>query len=72
MLDSYDFTNKNIGVIGGGSSAIQIVPSLQKVEGAKLNVVVRSKMWITNRFGDQTMNDLGLDPSKLSCRLSQR
>ncbi|KAK2672805.1 FAD/NAD(P)-binding domain superfamily [Fusarium oxysporum f. sp. vasinfectum] len=33
----YDFKNKNIGVIGGGSSSIQIVPELQKVEGAKLS-----------------------------------
>ncbi|CAN8095980.1 unnamed protein product [Discula destructiva] len=62
----YDFRSKKIGVIGSGSSSIQIVPNLQKVEGAKLNVVVRSKVWITNRFGDKTMNDLGLDPSHLS------
>ncbi|KAF5263665.1 hypothetical protein FOXYS1_5574 [Fusarium oxysporum] len=37
----YDFKNKNIGVIGGGSSSIQIVPELQKVEGAKLSCFVR-------------------------------
>src|SRR6478736_3447396 len=48
----YDFKNKNIGVIGGGSSSIQIVPELQKVEGAKLSCFVRSKVWISNRFGD--------------------
>lgn len=68
VLNRYDFRNKNICVIGGGSSSIQIVPKLQQVEGAKLNVVVRSQIWITNRFGDKTMNDLGLDPSQLSCK----
>ncbi|KAF5700787.1 monooxygenase [Fusarium globosum] len=61
----YDFKNKNIGVIGGGSSSIQIVPELQKVEGAKLNCFVRSKVWISNRFGDVTMKQLGWDPSDI-------
>ncbi|KAF5707179.1 monooxygenase [Fusarium mundagurra] len=61
----YDFKNKNIGLIGGGSSSIQIVPELQKVEGAKLNCFVRSKVWISNRFGDVTMKQLGWDPSDI-------
>lgn len=47
-----DFKNKNIGVIGNGSSAIQIVPQLQKIEGTQLSCFVRSKTWITNPFGD--------------------
>ncbi|EEU35498.1 uncharacterized protein NECHADRAFT_98200 [Fusarium vanettenii 77-13-4] len=59
----YDFKNKTIGIIGGGSSSIQIVPELQKVEGAKLNCFVRSKVWISNRFGDETMAQLGWDSS---------
>ena len=49
---SYDFKNKRIGVIGGGSSAIQIVPNLQKVEGTQLACFVRSRTWISNPFGD--------------------
>ncbi|KAF4943566.1 hypothetical protein FGADI_13324 [Fusarium gaditjirri] len=61
----YDFKNKSIGVIGGGSSSIQIVPELQKVEGAKLSCFVRSKVWISNRFGDVTMKQLGWDPSDI-------
>ncbi|KAL4724334.1 hypothetical protein ACLX1H_008948 [Fusarium chlamydosporum] len=61
----YDFTNKKIGIIGGGSSSIQIVPELQKVEGAELTCFVRSKVWISNRFGDVTMKDLGWDPSQI-------
>ena len=49
----YDFKNKRIGVIGGGSSSIQIVPNLQKVEGVKMTCFVRSKTWISNPFGDR-------------------
>lgn len=63
----YDFKNKNIGVIGGGSSSIQIVPELQKVEGAKLSCFVRSKVWLSNRIGDVTMKQLGWDPSDIEC-----
>jgi cation diffusion facilitator CzcD-associated flavoprotein CzcO len=48
----YDFKNKRIGVIGGGSSSIQIVPSLQKVKGTQLTCFVRSRTWISNPFGD--------------------
>ncbi|CAF3645406.1 unnamed protein product [Fusarium graminearum] len=61
----YDFKNKKIGVIGGGSSSIQIVPELQKVEGAELSIFVRSKVWISNRFGENTMKSLGWDPSEI-------
>lgn len=67
----YDFKDKNIGVIGGGSSSIQIVPELQKIEGAKLNCFVRSKVWISNRFGDVTMKQLGWDPSDIECKYSR-
>lgn len=49
----YDFKNKRVGVIGGGSSSIQIVPSLQKVEGVKMSCFVRSRTWISNPFGDR-------------------
>ncbi|KAG4429161.1 hypothetical protein IFR05_015361 [Cadophora sp. M221] len=61
----YDFKNKRVGVIGGGSSSIQIVPSLQKVEGVKMSCFVRSRTWISNPFGDQAMTKLGLDPLDL-------
>ncbi|KAI3339944.1 flavin-binding monooxygenase [Ustulina deusta] len=70
--NDYDFRNKRIGIIGNGSSAIQIVPSLQKVEGAQLSCFVRSKTWITNPFGDVVMKKLGLDPKKLDFSLEQR
>jgi cation diffusion facilitator CzcD-associated flavoprotein CzcO len=67
-IESYDFRGKRIGLIGGGSSAIQIVPELQKVEGTKLTAIVRSKVWISNRFGDYVMQDLGWDPKELICK----
>lgn len=50
--EGFNFKNKRIGVIGNGSSAIQIVPVLQKIDGAKLSCFVRSKTWITSPFGD--------------------
>ncbi|TGJ87943.1 hypothetical protein E0Z10_g839 [Xylaria hypoxylon] len=61
----YNFKDKRIGVIGNGSSSIQIVPSLQKVEGTQLSCFVRSQTWILNPFGDVTMENLGLDPKIL-------
>lgn len=57
---SYDFKNKRIGVIGGGSSAIQIIPSLQKVPGTQLSCFIRSKTWISRPFGDVAMEKLGI------------
>lgn len=64
----YDFKNKKIGIIGGGSSSIQIVPELQKVEGAQLSCFVRSNVWISNRFGDEIMQQLGWNPSETECK----
>lgn len=59
----YDFRNKRVGVIGNGSSSIQIVPSLQPVEGVSMTVFMRSPTWISsNAFGDSAMAALGLDP----------
>ncbi|KAK0668115.1 hypothetical protein QBC41DRAFT_394523 [Cercophora samala] len=59
---SYDFTNKRIGVIGNGSSAIQIIPQLQKIPGTQLKCFMRSPTWISPKFGDQGMEELGFDP----------
>ncbi|KAH8202076.1 hypothetical protein TruAng_003744 [Truncatella angustata] len=70
--EDYDFKNKKVGVIGNGSSAIQIVPSLQKIAGTRLSCFVRSKTWITNPFGDHVMHKLGLDPQKLAFSDEQR
>ena len=64
----FDFKNKRVGIIGGGSSSIQIVPELQKIDGTQLSCFVRSKVWISNRFGDETMQQLGWDPSETNCQ----
>lgn len=59
---SYDLRSKKIAVVGNGSSAIQIVPKLQELEGTQLSCFIRSPTWISSAFGDSTMRDLGLDP----------
>ncbi|KAK5655432.1 hypothetical protein OQA88_5703 [Cercophora sp. LCS_1] len=69
---SYDFTNKKIAVIGNGSSAIQIIPSLQKVPGTTISCFFRSPTWISSAFGDQGMIQLGLDPKDTSFSPTQR
>jgi cation diffusion facilitator CzcD-associated flavoprotein CzcO len=46
---SVDFTNKTVGVIGVGSSSVQIVPQLQKIV-KKLKVFIRSSTWISPPF----------------------
>ncbi|CAK7214509.1 hypothetical protein SCUCBS95973_002171 [Sporothrix curviconia] len=61
--EDYDFTGKKVAVIGNGSSSIQIVPKLQQVAGTDLKVFMRSKTWISSRFGDNAMIQLGLDPN---------
>ncbi|KAF7926569.1 hypothetical protein BELL_1310g00030 [Botrytis elliptica] len=68
----YDFKNKRIGVIGGGSSAIQIIPSLQKVPGAQLSCYIRSKTWISRPFGDIAMEKLGIKETYFSAEQKAR
>ncbi|OJD31775.1 flavin-binding monooxygenase [Diplodia corticola] len=58
--ENYDFTNKRVGVIGSGSSAIQIVPNLQKLPGTQLSCFIRSKTWISPPFGQDMWDKLGL------------
>lgn len=58
--DDYDFTNKRIGVIGSGSSAIQIIPKLQQKSGATLNCFIRSRTWISPPLGQGVQDKLGM------------
>lgn len=46
----YDLTGKTVAVIGGGSSAVQIIPSIQPIV-KKLIPYLRSPVWITAGFG---------------------
>ncbi|KAF5551581.1 monooxygenase [Fusarium phyllophilum] len=62
--ESCDLKNKRVGVIGNGSSAIQIVPAIQPLEGIKVTCFARSPTWIIPAFGDSAMQKLGMDPSQ--------
>lgn len=46
----FDLSNKTVAVIGGGSSAVQIIPSVQP-RVKKLITYLRSPVWITAGFG---------------------
>lgn len=53
---SVDFEGKTIGVIGTGSTSVQIVPALQpKVE--KMKVFMRSPTWISPPFGGGVLEE---------------
>jgi len=57
----YDFKNKRIGIIGSGSSAIQIVPKLQAKEGAQLSCFIRNRTWISPPLAQGTADKYGLN-----------
>lgn len=67
-LTRYDFRHKKVGVVGNGSSSIQIVPRLQPLEGIQMTVFMRSSTWISGQFGDAAMVALGLDPTDVECK----
>jgi len=48
--ESYDLTGKTVAIIGGGSSAVQVIPSIQP-RVKKLIPYLRSPVWITAGFG---------------------
>ena len=58
--EEYKFENKRVGVIGSGSSAIQIIPKLQQREGTQLSCFIRSKTWISPPLGQKAQDDMGL------------
>lgn len=53
---SLDWTGKKVAVIGNGSSAIQIVPQLQKDAGQLTNYI-RSPTWISTNFAAKFTKD---------------
>ena len=63
----YDLRHKRVGVIGNGSSAIQIVPNVRKLDGVNMWCFARSPTWISPTFGDMAMMKLGLDPADSTC-----
>ncbi|KAH8807115.1 hypothetical protein F5884DRAFT_702964 [Xylogone sp. PMI_703] len=49
---SYDWTGKKVGVIGNGSSAIQLVPQVQKTAKSIVNYI-RNPTWIAANYLDE-------------------
>ncbi|KAL2419564.1 FAD-binding monooxygenase tazF [Exophiala dermatitidis] len=49
---SYDYSNKKIGIIGNGSSAIQILPQMAKLPGTQVVSFQRGATWITQSLGE--------------------
>lgn len=71
VIQSVDLKNKRIGLIGGGSSGVQILPELLKEEGTSVSLFVRTPTYIANPFFDLTMEEMGLDPKVLSCECNR-
>lgn len=68
--DRQEFEGKRIGIIGGGSSAIQIIPALQKVKDTQLTCMIRSRIWIANPFGAEILKDLGVENTECKSTLT--
>ncbi len=64
---SVDWSNKTVAVIGTGSSAIQIVPQIQK-KAKHLTAFMRSVTWISPPMGENVLEaaktEIGQDPTK--------
>jgi cation diffusion facilitator CzcD-associated flavoprotein CzcO len=59
--EDYNFKDKKVGIIGLGSSAIQIIPKLQKVPGINLSCFIRGRTWISPPLGQHSQEELGLE-----------
>ncbi|KAI1630504.1 cyclohexanone monooxygenase [Exophiala viscosa] len=55
--DSIDYKDKTVAVIGTGSSAIQIVPQVQK-SAKHITTFMRSVTWISPPFAAEELNEL--------------
>jgi len=53
-------------VIGSGSSAIQIIPQLQKRTGTDLSCFIRGKTWISPPFAQSIQDSLGMSSTTFS------
>lgn len=49
---SYDYSHKKIGIIGNGSSGIQILPKMAKLNGTQVVSFQRGATWITQSLGE--------------------
>lgn len=55
---NYDYSDKRVAVIGNGSSAIQIVPSIQPIVRS-MTTFIRSPTWISPNFAGENTKDGG-------------
>ncbi len=46
---SHDYSHKRIGIIGNGSSGIQILPEMAKLEGTDVTSFQRGPTWVVSR-----------------------
>ncbi|CAF1013358.1 unnamed protein product [Adineta steineri] len=56
--DGYNFEGKKVGLIGNGSSAIQILPQIQPI-AADVTIFIRTPTWICPNFSAQYAGDDG-------------
>jgi cation diffusion facilitator CzcD-associated flavoprotein CzcO len=47
---SYDYAHKRIGIIGNGSSGIQILPAMAKLDGTTVTSFQRGPTWVFSRM----------------------
>lgn len=64
-----DYSSKRVGVIGVGSSAIQIVPEMQKKAKHVVNFG-RSKTWLSGVFSPDILAQLGANNKEGNNRMS--
>ncbi|KAF2498481.1 FAD/NAD(P)-binding domain-containing protein [Lophium mytilinum] len=56
--NSIDLTNKTVGVIGNGSSAVQVIPAIfPKIK--KMKCFIRSSSWVTSGFASKFAGEHG-------------
>ncbi|ETN44699.1 uncharacterized protein HMPREF1541_10369 [Cyphellophora europaea CBS 101466] len=53
---SFDYSGKKIGIIGNGSSAIQILPQMAKLKDTQIVSFQRNPTWITPSLGETLAN----------------
>jgi cation diffusion facilitator CzcD-associated flavoprotein CzcO len=69
MIDNRDYTGKSVAIIGCGSSAIQILPKMQKV-CSKIDHYVRGKTYLSYPFGGEfSKKVIERDMTAMNCKL---
>ena len=65
--EAYDCREKRVGIIGNGSSGIQILPKVQELAGTHVTSFARSPTWISPAFGTRDIFDkVGIKGTEIS------